>query len=229
MQLLNCHDPETTEERYMAVIHCKTAKLFEAAAQLGAVLAGRPERRGTGAGSLRAASGHRVSTDRRCAGLQRFQRRTGQEHRRRPGRRQADPAADSRHAPRHARAEPGSSARPLSTAGWSTSRSLPALLSPPGRWTILRVLPRRRPNRRLPAWRRSADSSPQGCAGRIGPLCGKPPLLKVLPHRGVAQPGRALPSGGRSRRFKSCHPDQIVNCFPGILILVHGQDTFSIY
>lgn len=43
MQLLNCHDPDTTEERYMAVIYCKTAKLFEAAAQLGAVLAGRSQ------------------------------------------------------------------------------------------------------------------------------------------------------------------------------------------
>ncbi|MER2604027.1 MAG: octaprenyl diphosphate synthase [Candidatus Competibacter phosphatis] len=43
MQLLNCHDPDTSEERYMAVIHCKTAKLFEAAAQLGAVLANRPK------------------------------------------------------------------------------------------------------------------------------------------------------------------------------------------
>jgi octaprenyl-diphosphate synthase len=42
MQLLNCQDPDTTEERYMDVIHCKTAKLFEAAAQLGAVLADRP-------------------------------------------------------------------------------------------------------------------------------------------------------------------------------------------
>ncbi|HRD66788.1 MAG TPA: octaprenyl diphosphate synthase [Candidatus Competibacter sp.] len=41
LQLLNCHDPDTTEDRYMAVIHRKTAKLFEAAAQLGAVLAGR--------------------------------------------------------------------------------------------------------------------------------------------------------------------------------------------
>ncbi len=41
LQLLNCHDPDTTEERYRAVIHCKTAKLFEAAAQLGAVLAGQ--------------------------------------------------------------------------------------------------------------------------------------------------------------------------------------------
>ncbi len=43
MQLLNCHDPDTTEERYMDVIYCKTAKLFEAAAQLGAVLAVRSE------------------------------------------------------------------------------------------------------------------------------------------------------------------------------------------
>lgn len=42
MQLLNCHDPDTSEQRYMAVIHCKTAKLFEAAAQIGAVLAQRP-------------------------------------------------------------------------------------------------------------------------------------------------------------------------------------------
>lgn len=43
LQLLNCHDPDTTEARYMAVIHDKTAKLFEAAAQLGAVLVDRPE------------------------------------------------------------------------------------------------------------------------------------------------------------------------------------------
>lgn len=43
MQLLNCHDADTTEERYLNVIHCKTAKLFEAAAQLGAVLSQRPE------------------------------------------------------------------------------------------------------------------------------------------------------------------------------------------
>lgn len=43
MQLLNCHDPDTTEERYMDVIYCKTAKLFEAAAQVGAVLTSRPE------------------------------------------------------------------------------------------------------------------------------------------------------------------------------------------
>ena len=38
MQLLNCNDPDTSEQRYLDVIHCKTAKLFEAATQLGAVL-----------------------------------------------------------------------------------------------------------------------------------------------------------------------------------------------
>jgi octaprenyl-diphosphate synthase len=43
LQLLNCHDPETTEERYRDVIRYKTAKLFEASAQLGAVLGNQPE------------------------------------------------------------------------------------------------------------------------------------------------------------------------------------------
>jgi octaprenyl-diphosphate synthase len=39
-QLLNRRDAETTESRYLQVIHNKTAKLFEAAAQLGAVISG---------------------------------------------------------------------------------------------------------------------------------------------------------------------------------------------
>jgi octaprenyl-diphosphate synthase len=38
LQLLNCHDAGTTEERYLEVIRSKTAKLFEAAAELGAVI-----------------------------------------------------------------------------------------------------------------------------------------------------------------------------------------------
>ena len=40
-QLLNMHDPEVDEQRYFSVIEKKTAKLFEAACQLGAVLTGR--------------------------------------------------------------------------------------------------------------------------------------------------------------------------------------------
>ncbi len=42
-QLINRHDPGTTEENYLSVIRNKTAKLFEAAAQLGAVIAERSE------------------------------------------------------------------------------------------------------------------------------------------------------------------------------------------
>ena len=39
LQLMNCNDPDTTEESYMQVIYCKTAKLFEAATRLAAVIA----------------------------------------------------------------------------------------------------------------------------------------------------------------------------------------------
>jgi octaprenyl-diphosphate synthase len=40
LQLLNANDPDTTEERYFEVIYRKTAKLFEAGAQIAALLAG---------------------------------------------------------------------------------------------------------------------------------------------------------------------------------------------
>ena len=39
MQLINRRNPEITEERYLATIHSKTAKLFESASLLGAVTA----------------------------------------------------------------------------------------------------------------------------------------------------------------------------------------------
>ncbi|QBE62850.1 octaprenyl diphosphate synthase [Pseudoduganella lutea] len=40
LQLLNMHDPDVSEESYLKVIRSKTAKLFEAAAELGALVAG---------------------------------------------------------------------------------------------------------------------------------------------------------------------------------------------
>ncbi|MDR2689032.1 MAG: octaprenyl diphosphate synthase [Azoarcus sp.] len=40
LQLMNCHDPDVDETNYLQVIHYKTAKLFEAAARLGAIVAG---------------------------------------------------------------------------------------------------------------------------------------------------------------------------------------------
>jgi len=42
LQLMSCHDPAVDEGAYLDVIRRKTAKLFEAAARLGAVLAGAP-------------------------------------------------------------------------------------------------------------------------------------------------------------------------------------------
>jgi octaprenyl-diphosphate synthase len=39
LQLMNAHDPDTTEERYFEVIYRKTARLFEAGAQMAAILA----------------------------------------------------------------------------------------------------------------------------------------------------------------------------------------------
>jgi octaprenyl-diphosphate synthase len=41
MQLMSVHDPDTTEESYRQVIYRKTARLFEAGAQIAAVLANR--------------------------------------------------------------------------------------------------------------------------------------------------------------------------------------------
>jgi len=44
LQLINQHDPATTEASYMAVIHGKTAKMFEAAAECAAALTGPQHR-----------------------------------------------------------------------------------------------------------------------------------------------------------------------------------------
>ncbi len=39
LQLMNCNDPDTTEQRYLDVIKCKTAMLFEAGTRVAAILA----------------------------------------------------------------------------------------------------------------------------------------------------------------------------------------------
>ena len=43
MQLMNVHNPDTTEDSYRQVIYRKTARLFEAGAQIAAVLANRSQ------------------------------------------------------------------------------------------------------------------------------------------------------------------------------------------
>jgi octaprenyl-diphosphate synthase len=42
LQLMNANDPETTEQRYLEVIYRKTARLFEAGAEVAGVLANAP-------------------------------------------------------------------------------------------------------------------------------------------------------------------------------------------
>ncbi|MBS0849610.1 octaprenyl diphosphate synthase [Citrobacter sp. JGM124] len=43
LQLMNCNDPDITEESYLRVIYSKTARLFEAASQCSGILAGANE------------------------------------------------------------------------------------------------------------------------------------------------------------------------------------------
>jgi len=42
LQLVNCRDPDTSEAQYLRVVTAKTAKLFEAATRIGAVVNGLP-------------------------------------------------------------------------------------------------------------------------------------------------------------------------------------------
>ena len=42
LQLMNAGDPDTTEERYLEVVYRKTARLFEAGAQIAAIVSGAP-------------------------------------------------------------------------------------------------------------------------------------------------------------------------------------------
>ena len=65
LQLMNTGNADLDEVAYLQVIQRKTAKLFEAAAQLGAVLGGADRRARGGARPLRNAPRHRVPAHRR--------------------------------------------------------------------------------------------------------------------------------------------------------------------
>jgi octaprenyl-diphosphate synthase len=93
LQLMNMHDPDLAVEEYLRVIRFKTAKLFEASARLGAVLAGADVALEEACARLRPRAGHGVPAGRRPARLRGRTRRTGQERRRRSARGKADLAA----------------------------------------------------------------------------------------------------------------------------------------
>ena len=69
LQLMNSGNPDLDEAAYLTVIQRKTAKLFEAAAQLGAVLGGATAGARGRARALRHASRHVVPAGRRRARL----------------------------------------------------------------------------------------------------------------------------------------------------------------
>ncbi len=97
LQLMNMHDADLAVDEYLRVIRSKTAKLFEASARLGALLAGAENVVEEACADYRPLFGHRVPVGRRPAGLRRRDPRAGQERRRRPARRQADAAAARGH------------------------------------------------------------------------------------------------------------------------------------
>ena len=117
LQLMNAHDPDTTEERYLEVIYRKTAKLFEAGAQIAAILAGAPPEVEQAHGRLRPAPRHRLPAGRRRARLPRRRGRARQEPRRRPRRGQADPAPDLRAGPLLGRRHGAAAAPPIENGG----------------------------------------------------------------------------------------------------------------
>ena len=96
LQLVTQNDLSTTEARYLEVIQGKTAALFAAACQIGAVVASRPDTRGSRAGRIRHEAGHRLPAGRRRAGLRRRPGHPGQNHRRRLPRGQDHPAGPGR-------------------------------------------------------------------------------------------------------------------------------------
>ena len=69
MQLMNMHDASLDEAAYLRVIRSKTAKLFEASARLGAILAASPPEVEERMCRLWTGAGYRFSGDRRRAGL----------------------------------------------------------------------------------------------------------------------------------------------------------------
>ena len=103
LQLMNCDNPDTTEADYMEVIYRKTAKLFEAGARIGAILAGSARRVEQALARYGRHLGQAFQLVDDALDYDATGRGARQEHRRRPRRGQADAAADLRDGARQRR------------------------------------------------------------------------------------------------------------------------------
>jgi octaprenyl-diphosphate synthase len=101
LQLMNCRNADIGVDAYLQVIRYKTAKLFEAAGRLGAILGDASAGGRGGACRLWNPHRHRIPVDRRCARLLGQGGRDRQASGRRSRRGQTDPAADPRDPERH--------------------------------------------------------------------------------------------------------------------------------
>ena len=76
LQLMNAGNPDIGESDYLAVIQRKTAKLFEAAAQLGAVLGDAAPEREAALPPTGSISGSRSSSSTTCSTIRATSRRS---------------------------------------------------------------------------------------------------------------------------------------------------------
>ena len=186
LQLMNAGDADFDEAAYLNVIQRKTARLFEAAARLGAVL-GDAAARGRGrARALRHASRHRLPARRRRARLLGQRRDHRQEPGRRPRRRQDDAAPHPRLGHGRRSGCGGDSPRDCAAAGLTDFAPVVAALERTGALAYTRTrAPGRSPLRggmpgritgfcapaksaRIDVLRGSADVLPYPCARRRG-------------------------------------------------------------
>ena len=94
LQLMNCHNADIDEQNYLQVIRYKTAKLFEAATRLGAILGGasREQEEAMASYGMHLGTAFQLIDD--VLDYSGDNQRDRQESRRRSRRGQADTAAD---------------------------------------------------------------------------------------------------------------------------------------
>ena len=181
LQLMNSGNPTLDEAAYLGVIQRKTAKLFEAAAQLGAVLGdATPEReRALARYGMHLGTAFQLVDD--VLDYSGDLDRDRQEPRRRSRRRQDDVAADPRgrgRQPARRRADPQRHQRRRAhriRAGASTCWCAPARSTTRGARAMREARPPLRRIAGLP------DSPDRRKSARIGSLRGPPDVLKLMP------------------------------------------------
>ena len=229
LQLMGSHDPEVDEARYLEVIRRKTAKLFEAAARLGGVLAGAPAAIEERAGRLRHARRHRVPADRRRARLlgrcDAIGKSLGDDLA------EGKPTLPLIHGMRCGSPQQAAAGAPRDRRGRARGfRRVLEAIRACGALDYAREAARREAEAAARAHRTPLPASEfkhsllelasfsvtrSRCTRRM-----------VTLGRGVAQPGRVLRSGRRCRWFKSSHPDHShvqLPASPSFLIALPGS------